>query len=118
MDELTREFLGEAEEMLRELEAALDALEGGGGEEAARRAYRAVHVIRGGAGFVGLGRTERLAAAGERLFGETHGAAAVAPGRELHAALARLLAAAREAGAEPAGDDGELLARLGPPEAP
>ncbi len=114
MDEITAEFLEEAEEML----AALSRILAGTGAVPAPDwggAYRSVHVIRGAAGFLGMPRIERLAAAGELLFGRLEAGTIPATGdrleagRRIHGALAELIGAVRREGREPPGDDGPLL---------
>lgn len=119
MEEFLDEFLGEADEMATALLAAVRDLETEPGDgETRNNAYRCVHVIRGGAGFVGLQRVERLAAAGERLLGR------IASGqlepteerlgivKQLGLALQVVLKGARDHGSEPDGDDGDLVARI------
>lgn len=116
MEEFLGEFLDEAEEMAVALATAVRALEREPEDgETRNNAYRCVHVIRGGAGFVGLERVERLAAAGERLLGRI-AADELEPTRErleivrqLGLTLQGILKGTRENGSEPAGDDDGLL---------
>jgi two-component system chemotaxis sensor kinase CheA len=70
MDDLTREFLIESQEGLDRMERCLTDLEGrpeDGGLLA--EIFRAVHTIKGTTGFLGFGRLEKLAHAGENLLG-------------------------------------------------
>lgn len=119
MEEFLGEFLDEAEEMAVALATAVRDLEREPEDGEARdHAYRCVHVIRGGAGFVGLERVERLAAAGERLLGRIAADELEPTGerleivRQLGLTLQGLLKGTRENASEPAGDDDDLLAGL------
>ncbi len=70
MDELTKEFLLESGEGLDRMELALGEMENG--LPTAYRIgeiFRAVHTIKGATGFLGFGRLEKLAHAGENLLG-------------------------------------------------
>ncbi len=117
VDEILAEFLEEAGEMLEQLRTVLDEA-GSGGRFRWADAYRSVHVIRGAAGFLAMPRVERIAAAGELLFGrldsdaiEVSGACLDA-GRRIHRALDELLDVVGQGGAEPQGDDTPLLEAL------
>ena len=70
MDDLTREFLIESQEGLDRMEQCLTELEGRP-EDAGLlgEIFRAVHTIKGTTGFLGFGRLEKLAHAGENLLG-------------------------------------------------
>ncbi len=67
MDEILQEFLAEAASVVEELGPALERL-AGGQADGFEQAYRAVHTIRGAAGFLALSRLEAITAAGERLL--------------------------------------------------
>lgn len=67
MDEILEEFLAEAASVVEELGPALERL-AAGQAEACEQAYRAVHTIRGAAGFLALSRLETITASGERLL--------------------------------------------------
>jgi two-component system chemotaxis sensor kinase CheA len=70
MDELTREFLIESQEGLDRMERCLTELEGRPDDrELLAEIFRAVHTIKGTTGFLGFGRLEKLAHAGENLLG-------------------------------------------------
>jgi len=119
VEEFLDEFLDEANEMVTALAAAIDDLAERPSDGTARNtAYRCVHVIRGGAGFLGLGRVERLGAAGERLLGPIAAenleptARRLDVARKLGLTLQGVLHSVREEGSEPAGDDGDLLAGI------
>ena len=70
MDDLIREFLIESQEGLDRMEHCLTELEGRP-EDAGLlgEIFRAVHTIKGTTGFLGFGRLEKLAHAGENLLG-------------------------------------------------
>ncbi len=117
MDEILAEFLEEAGEMLEQLRTVLDEA-GSGGSPRWADAYRSVHVIRGAAGFLAMPRVERIAAAGELLFGRLD-SGAIEPsvacldaGRRIHLALGGLLEVVGREGVEPQGDDAPLLESL------
>src|ERR1035438_2033262 len=71
LDELTREFLIESQEVLDRMERCLTEL-----EERPTDAsligdiFRSVHTIKGTTGFLGFKRLEKLAHAGEDLLGQ------------------------------------------------
>jgi len=70
MDDLIREFLIESQEGLDRMERCLTELEGKPeNPELLAEIFRAVHTIKGTTGFLGFGRLERLAHAGENLLG-------------------------------------------------
>ncbi|HYO20381.1 MAG TPA: Hpt domain-containing protein, partial [Dermatophilaceae bacterium] len=71
MDEIVHEFLVESYENLDQLDQDLVALEGTpGSRELLSRVFRTIHTIKGTCGFLGFGRLERLAHAGESLLSE------------------------------------------------
>jgi two-component system chemotaxis sensor kinase CheA len=70
VDELTKEFIAESQEGLERMELCLTELEKRPGErELVADIFRAVHTIKGTTGFLGFGRLEKLAHAGENLLG-------------------------------------------------
>lgn len=61
-DDIIPEYLTESRELLENVEAGLLRLEEGGAQdETVHTVFRAIHSIKGGAGFVGLVKIERLA---------------------------------------------------------
>ncbi len=81
MDDLTKEFLAESQEGLERMERCLTELEKRPGDgELVAEIFRSVHTIKGTTGFLGFGRLERLAHAGEDLLGGVRaGKVAVTP---------------------------------------
>ena len=70
MDDLIREFLIESQEGLDRMEQCLTKLEGKPEDPGLLgEIFRAVHTIKGTTGFLGYGRLEKLAHAGENLLG-------------------------------------------------
>ena len=70
MDDLTREFLIESQEGLDRMEQCLTELEGRPEDpDLLAEIFRSVHTIKGTTGFLGFGRLEKLAHAGENLLG-------------------------------------------------
>jgi len=70
MDDLIREFLIESQEGLDRMERCLTELEGKPEDPGLlAEVFRAVHTIKGTTGFLGFGRLEKLAHAGENLLG-------------------------------------------------
>ena len=71
VEDLTKEFLAESQEGLERMELCLTELEKRPDDgELVAEIFRAVHTIKGTTGFLGLGRLEKLAHAGESLLGE------------------------------------------------
>jgi len=70
MDEILREFLIEAREMLENYRAALDTVAADGRNIGGKleHAYRAMHTIHGGSGFLALGSLEQLSGHAEILL--------------------------------------------------
>lgn len=78
MQEILEEFFTEADESLDELESDLIKLEtlaeeGNTDAELVDRLFRVLHTLKGGAGFLGLDRMNKLAHAGENLLDEVRG---------------------------------------------
>jgi two-component system chemotaxis sensor kinase CheA len=70
VDDLTKEFIAESQEGLERMELCLTELEKRPGDrELVADIFRAVHTIKGTTGFLGFGRLEKLAHAGENLLG-------------------------------------------------
>jgi two-component system chemotaxis sensor kinase CheA len=70
VSELTKEFIAESREGLDRMEQCLTELETRPGDkELVAEIFRAVHTIKGTTGFLGFGRLEKLAHAGESLLG-------------------------------------------------
>jgi two-component system, chemotaxis family, sensor kinase CheA len=119
MDDLLADFLTETNENLAELDVALLALERNPTDAATLGLiFRMVHTIKGTCGFLGLPRLERVAHAGENVLGQLRdGTLTASPDMvsQILAALDRIkaiLSGLSQSGAEPAGDDSELIAAL------
>ncbi|ADW68136.1 CheA signal transduction histidine kinase [Granulicella tundricola MP5ACTX9] len=118
-EELIGEFLAESREGLDRMELCLTELEVRPGDgELVGEIFRAVHNIKGTVGFLGFGRLERLAHAGETLLGSLRDGR-VRADEELISGLLRLLDGLREilglieaTGAEGADGDLVLIAEL------
>jgi two-component system chemotaxis sensor kinase CheA len=68
MDDLVQDFLVESYEGLDQLDQDFVTLESETSPEVLARIFRTVHTIKGSAGFLGLGKLERLAHSGESLM--------------------------------------------------
>lgn len=119
MDDLLEEFLTEAIEGIETLDAELVGLEQRPNDpELIGNIFRVLHTIKGTSGFLDLPRLGALAHAGENVLGKFRdGELEVTPDAvglilESMDALKVLVAAIAETGAEPAGDDQDLIARL------
>ncbi|HEX2943440.1 MAG TPA: chemotaxis protein CheA, partial [Rhodopila sp.] len=119
MDDLLADFLTETNESLAELDVALVTLERSPDDAATLSGiFRLVHTIKGTCGFLGLPRLERVAHAGENVLGRlrdrtlTVTPAIVSQILEAIDRIKAIVAALGETGAEPAGDDAELIAAL------
>jgi len=119
MDDLLADFLTETNEGLAELDAALLRLERAPDDHATLSlVFRVVHTIKGTCGFLGLARLEAVTHAAETVLGRVRDRQlAVTP--ELISLVLRALdevnrivAGLAANGAEPSGDDAELIARL------
>ena len=70
VEDLTKEFIAESQEGLERMELCLTELEKRPDDgEAISEIFRTVHTIKGTTGFLGFGRLEKLAHAGESLLG-------------------------------------------------
>ena len=119
MDDLLTDFLTETNESLAELDVALLTLERTPDDaDTLSLIFRLVHTIKGTCGFLGLPRLERVAHAAENVLGKLRD-------RELTvtpAIVSQVLAALDQikmivttlgiSGAEPAGNDADLIAEL------
>ena len=119
MDDLLAEFLTETNEMLAELDVALVRLETVPEDaENLSGIFRLVHTIKGTCGFLGLPRLEQVAHAGENVLSRMRdGALRPTPALVslVLAALDRIKSIVADlgaTGAEPAGEDGALIAAL------
>ena len=118
MDDLLRDFLTETAENLDLVDVELVRFE----QEPANakilgNIFRLVHTVKGTCGFLGLPRLEALAHAAETLMGEFRSGAMATPDAVtlILAAIDRIkdiLAALERTGAEPDGDDSDLVLEL------
>ena len=119
MDDLLREFLTETNEGLAKLDQELIELEQRPNDSNLLGSiFRIVHTIKGTCGFIGLPRLEKVAHAGENILGKFRdGELVVTPDAvtlilEAIDQIKYLLAEIEMNQTEPAGDDGDLIARL------
>src|ERR1700723_2666509 len=119
VDDLLSDFLTETNESLAELDGALLALERTPDDaETLGFIFRLVHTIKGTCGFLGLPRLERVAHAGENVLGKLRDRTlTVTPDivSQVLAGIDRIKAIVTtlsQTGAEPVGDDAELIAAL------
>ncbi len=119
MDDLLADFLTETHEGLVALDAALLRLEKQPQDKPTlSEIFRLVHTIKGTCGFLGLGRLEKVAHAAENVLGlYRDGVLAVTPDGVtliLNALdrIKEIVGGLESGGAEPAGDDAELIRRL------
>ena len=120
MDELLTEFLTETNESLAVIDAELVQFEQNPGDlKILGNIFRLVHTIKGTCGFLGLGRLEAIAHAGETLLGLFRdkklsvSAPAVTAILKCIDAIRGILAELETSGTEPAGDDSALIKELG-----
>jgi len=119
MDDLISEFLTETAESLDVIDAELVRFENNPEDRAILdNIFRLLHTVKGTCGFLGLPRLEAVAHAGETLLGKFRdGELAVSPPMvtlvlEAIDQIKVLLEALEETGAEPAGEDTALIAKL------
>jgi len=118
MDELLSDFLTETTESIEQVDAELvDFEKHPDDQEILRRIFRLVHTIKGTCGFLGLPRLEALTHAAENLMGKYRdGAPVVGDGVEtILNSIDRVklhLDVLASSGAEPAGDDQDLIDAL------
>ena len=119
VDDLLSDFLTETNESLAELDVALVTLERTPDDaETLGFIFRLVHTIKGTCGFLGLPRLERVAHAGENVLGRLRDRTLIVTPAIVSQVLActdaikAIVNALGTTGAEPAGDDAELIAAL------
>lgn len=119
MDDLLSEFLTETAESLETIDTELVRFESQPNDKATlNNIFRLVHTIKGTCGFLGLPRLEAVAHAGETLLGKFRdGALEVTPAAvtlvlESIDHIKDLLGHLEAEGAEPEGEDTELIGRL------
>ena len=119
MDDLLSDFLTETNESLAELDVALVTLERTPNDaETLGFIFRMVHTIKGTCGFLGLPRLERVAHAGENVLGKLRDRTlTVTPDivtQVLAAidAIKAIVTTLSQTGAEPPGNDADLIAVL------
>ena len=119
MDDLLSDFLTETNESLAELDGALLTLERTPDDaETLGFIFRLVHTIKGTCGFLGLPRLERVAHAGENVLGKLRDRTLTVTPDIVSQVLActdaikAIVATLSETGAEPTGDDAELITAL------
>ncbi|TDG03872.1 hybrid sensor histidine kinase/response regulator, partial [Paracraurococcus ruber] len=119
MDDLLADFLTETNEGLVALDAALVRLERTPQDAATlSEVFRIVHTIKGTCGFLGLTRMESVAHAAENVLGRYRDGTRPVTQQGISLILAALdrirviVVGLEGTGAEPAGDDSELIARL------
>jgi two-component system chemotaxis sensor kinase CheA len=119
MDDLLKEFLTESSENLAVLDVELVKLEQNPNDsELLGNIFRLVHTVKGTCGFLGLSRLESVAHAGENVLGKVRdgelivSAEAVSLILECLDRIRTLMGDLEATGAEPAGDDKDLIKRL------
>jgi two-component system chemotaxis sensor kinase CheA len=120
MDELLRDFLTESGESLTVVDGEMVKLEADpNNREVLQKIFRLVHTIKGTCGFIGLPRLEKVAHAAENVLGKFRdGVIRVTPESvtlifESLDRIKEILAGIEQAESEPAGDDADLIGRLG-----
>lgn len=120
MDELLRDFLTESGESLTVVDGEMVKLEADpNNREVLQKIFRLVHTIKGTCGFIGLPRLEKVAHAAENVLGKFRdGVTRVTPGSvtlifESLDRIKEILAGIEQTESEPAGDDTDLIERLG-----
>jgi len=118
MDDLLREFLAETIDSLAALDSDLVQLEKTADPAALQSIFRVFHTIKGTCGFFDLPRLERLAHASENVLGRLRDGELEA-GADVVSAIflaidriKEMLSAMAETGAEPRGNDRDLVASL------
>lgn len=119
MDDIIRDFVAESREGIEALDAKLVAFERTPADPALLGdIFRLIHSIKGASGFLGLNRLQGVAHAAENVLGAFRdGELAVAPSNvsavlEAVDTVRTIIEALAATGAEPAGDDRALIARL------
>lgn len=119
MDELLGEFITETNEFLETVDNQLVQFEADPTDSATlNNIFRLVHTIKGTCGFLGLPRLQFVAHAGETLLGKYRDGSLVATPDSVQLVLEsidrikEILADLEATGAEPEGDDSELIGAL------
>jgi two-component system chemotaxis sensor kinase CheA len=119
MDELIADFLTETNEGLAALDNDLVSLEKNPEDEALLgNIFRIMHTIKGTCGFLGLGRLESVAHAGENILGKIRDKELAATPEAISLILAttdvikEIVEKLEANGEEPVGDDSALIARV------
>ena len=122
MEDLTQEFLAESREGLERMELCLTELEKRPGDgELVAEIFRAVHTIKGTTGFLGFGRLQTLAHAGETLLAAVRDGKVSVTGelisgllelRDGLQAILQIIETRGNEGERHTDDDGELIAQL------
>lgn len=118
MDDLLRDFLTETAENLDQVDVELVRFEQEpANEKILGNIFRLVHTVKGTCGFLGLPRLEALAHAAESLMGKFRSGALATPDAVtliLNAIdrIKDILAELERSGAEPMGDDEDLISEL------
>ncbi|WP_043835494.1 chemotaxis protein CheW [Muricoccus aerilatus] len=119
MDDLIADFLTETSEGLAGLDAALLRLERHPDDpRTIGEIFRLIHTIKGTCGFLGLGRLERVAHAGENVLGRYRdGSLTVTSGGvslilRVVDRVREIMAGLEASGSEPSGDDSAIIAEL------
>jgi len=119
MDDLISDFLTEANESLEVIDIELVRFEAHPDDRPALdKIFRLVHTLKGTCGFLGLGRLEALAHAGETLLGRFRDGKLQVSGEAVTLVLKSIdriktvIDGLGATGAEPAGDDADLISAL------
>lgn len=118
MDDLLQEFLTESYEHLETVDRQVVEFESDpSNSDILRNIFRLVHTIKGTCGFLGLPRLEAVAHSAESLLGKLRDGAQVTPVAvtltlESIDRIKFILRALERTGAEPEGDDQDLILRL------
>ena len=118
MDDLLQDFLTETGENLEKVDLELVRFEQEPGNEAIlRNIFRLVHTIKGTCGFLGLPRLEALTHAAETVMGHFRDGAHATPDAVSLVLLSidrvkAILAELGRSGAEPLGNDNDLIGAL------
>lgn len=119
MDDLIADFLVEANESLEVIDVELVRFEARPDDRAALdKIFRLVHTLKGTCGFLGLGRLEAIAHAGETLLGRFRDGKLSVSGEAVTLVLSSIdrikmvIDGLGDLGVEPQGDDSELIQAL------
>ena len=119
MDDLVREFIDETVESLAEMDVDLVTLEQDpNNQELLGKVFRLMHTIKGTCGFIGLQRLEKTAHSAENLLdGFRNGSLEVTPQAmtlifEAIDRIRMLVDEVNENGAEPEGNDSDIIEKM------